>query len=648
MTAVELATERSMNMPALQRPISSHRPGHRPDHRPGLIDAAKDKRLSGMSGSSISDQASHYHESATTASLEDSVQQRVKDNPQAFRNSLEQAFGGKADPAALDNMASMAANGKLPLPENVEFVDAGTLGPNALGAYDDANGGTIYLDRSLLSDPKALESVYTEELGHHLDAELGGQDAAGDEGAIFSQSLLKGAVDAAELVLLKSENDSGFIDIDGERVAVEFNGYTGPGSSVATGGTSSSSSSSTGSASSSTATSSYSGPGSSSSTGGSGSSASSRSASSSGSSSSQSYSGPGSSESAGAAGSGGSGSGNTTSGGSSVNSSRTASRASNSTSSYSGPGSSSYTGGTESSSNHTLTSAAPAGLTGAALGLGRAGYTTLVNNPELTVRYETTRSAVSGKSGFSDPAATSLETLGFDVERTPNATPPNSRIPGPGDSRSLYNTYNGDLASDAIADRYRANPAVTDVVTEFRYDANLDPVPASVRNHDQLGDRRVDVRVQIEHPTDPRLNQVIEIESKATRVVPSSINESQVAHDAARLVQNGNLRGAGQALESVGRVARPVGVILDTVNVVSAYRADGNQIGENTGRAVSGVAGGAAVGWGGAVGGAALGTMILPGPGTVIGGIIGAAAGAFVGDVAGRGIFDSVKGWFGD
>ena len=172
-----------MNMQALQRSISSH--------RSGPADIAKDKRLSGMAGSSISDQAAQHHESATFTSLEQSVQQRAKDNPQAFRNSLEQAFGGKADPASLDKMALMAANGNLPLPENVVFVDAGTLGPNALGAYDDANGGTIYLDRSLLNDPKALESVYTEELGHHLDAQLGGQDAEGDEGAIFAKSLLK-------------------------------------------------------------------------------------------------------------------------------------------------------------------------------------------------------------------------------------------------------------------------------------------------------------------------------------------------------------------------------------------------------------------------------------------------------------------------
>lgn len=290
---------------------------------------------------------------------------------------------------------------------------------------------------------------------------------------------------------------------------------------------------------------------------------------------------------------------------------------------------------------------APSGLTGAAQGLVDTGYSTQVNNPELTVRYETTTSAVSGRSGFSDAAASQLEAQGIEVERAPNPTPAGSLIPGPGDSPSLYNTHNGDLASEAIADRYRADARVSRVETEFRYDANLNPVSPAVRNHDILGDRRVDVRASIDHPTDPRLNQVIEIESKATRVTPSSINESQVAHDAARLSQNASLRSAGQVLEGVGRVARPVGVVLDAVDVASAYRADGNQIGENTGRALSGLAGGAAGGWAGATTGAAIGTAILPGVGTVVGGIVGAAAGAFVGDSAGRGIFGTVRGWFG-
>ena len=78
---------------------------------------------------------------------------------------------------------------------------------------------------------------------HHLDAQLGGQDAAGDEGAIFAKSLLEGPVGTEELAALKSEDDSGFITIGGKQVAVEFHGYGGTGSNSASGGTDSDSSS---------------------------------------------------------------------------------------------------------------------------------------------------------------------------------------------------------------------------------------------------------------------------------------------------------------------------------------------------------------------------------------------------------------------
>lgn len=201
-------------------------------------------------------------ETATIQSLNDSISLNASQDPTGFRTALDQAFDGKADAAALDNMAQNAANGDLPLPENVRFVDTGSLGPNALGAYDSANGGTIYLDRNLLNDADALQSVYTEELGHHLDATLGGVDAAGDEGAIFATSLLEGPIGTEKLQSLKSENDSGFISIDGKQVEVEFYQYTGPGSSVGTGGLATTRTASTAS------TPVYTGPGSSVSTGG--------------------------------------------------------------------------------------------------------------------------------------------------------------------------------------------------------------------------------------------------------------------------------------------------------------------------------------------------------------------------------------------
>lgn len=186
--------------------------------------------------SSVSDTAAQFQEDAARQSVAESVQQRAQENPAAFREALEQAYAGKASPTQLDSLTSMASSGSLPMPQNVRFVDAGTLGPKAMGAYDSDNGGTIYLDSRLLNSKNDLAAIYAEELGHHLDAKLGGRDAAGDEGAIFAKSLLQGKVSCSELHVLKSEDDSGFINIDGKRRAVEFYSYSGAGSSLGTGG----------------------------------------------------------------------------------------------------------------------------------------------------------------------------------------------------------------------------------------------------------------------------------------------------------------------------------------------------------------------------------------------------------------------------
>ncbi|MET0026709.1 MAG: hypothetical protein ABW101_03665 [Candidatus Thiodiazotropha sp.] len=289
----------------------------------------------------------------------------------------------------------------------------------------------------------------------------------------------------------------------------------------------------------------------------------------------------------------------------------------------------------------------PNGLTGSAQGVYAAGRNTTIGNPQLTIRYESTQSAWNGKGGFHPEARAYLDSKGFVVQSGVNPTPPGSVAKAPGRVSQQYTTHNGDLARDAIADRYR-NLADTRVRTEVRFDANLREVPESATARPDLpGDRKVDVKVDIDNPADPRFKQTLEIESKATRVVPSNLNHPQIDHDAARLTRNRALRNAGFALEGVGKIARPVGLALDAVDVVSAYRADGNAIGRNTGESLSGLAGGAAGGWGGAVAGAAIGTAILPGVGTVVGGLIGAAAGAWGGDNLGRGAFATISGWFG-
>lgn len=283
----------------------------------------------------------------------------------------------------------------------------------------------------------------------------------------------------------------------------------------------------------------------------------------------------------------------------------------------------------------------PAGTSGAAQGMLRSGYSTQVNNPILERQWESTQSAWTGKGGFTDGAVDRLESAGLSVADTTNPVPAGSRTPGSGYSAAQSTTFNGDLARDAIADRYRA--ADFAVETEVHYDADLNRVDGNAR---LAGDRFIDVAVDIPHETDPRMNTRLEIESKAFRVNAGSIDAQQLSHDARAVSANRTLRAGGAVLEGVGRVARPIGIALDAVQVGAAYRADGNRIGENTARAATSLAGGAAGGWAGAATGAAIGTAIMPGVGTVVGGVVGGIAGALAGDtIAGR-AFDSVKSFF--
>lgn len=272
--------------------------------------------------------------------------------------------------------------------------------------------------------------------------------------------------------------------------------------------------------------------------------------------------------------------------------------------------------------------AVPGGLWAPGHALAQRGTQLLVDNPILVKQWESTTSAWTGKGGFTRGLNELLTEGGIQVNPTVNAAPPGSLGRSSGVPAAVANNTNGSLARDAIADRWRA--AGADVRTE---------VPV------QNGARVVDV-VAEPPAADPRMRQRIEIESKVGRPGLDSDIRGQVAHDVDALNANRSVRGAGQILEGVGKVARPVGIVLDAVSLTQAYQADGNRIGENTGRTASGITGGALGGWGGAAAGAAIGTAIFPGVGTVVGGIIGGIGGALAGDAAGKGIFDTVKGWF--
>ncbi len=103
---------------------------------------------------------------------------------------MREAFGDKAGLAQIDQLLDMALAGKLPMPANIQFVEAGSLGSGALGAYDANNGGSLYLDRSLLSDSGKLESVFNEEIGPPKDESV---DALADE-VVYALTNVEGYV----------------------------------------------------------------------------------------------------------------------------------------------------------------------------------------------------------------------------------------------------------------------------------------------------------------------------------------------------------------------------------------------------------------------------------------------------------------------
>ena len=164
------------------------------------------------------------HAARLSDALSDALRGRLRHDPRAWRRALALAFSGKAEPDALAALAAAGARGTLPLPARVRLLPSERFGGGERGAYAGGDGGTVYLDERLLAerDPAVLERVLAEEVGHHLDAVLGGADARGDEGAIFAAALLGKAPRGAALAALRAEDDRGVLHVDGRRVEVEF------------------------------------------------------------------------------------------------------------------------------------------------------------------------------------------------------------------------------------------------------------------------------------------------------------------------------------------------------------------------------------------------------------------------------------------
>lgn len=70
--------------------------------------------------------------------------------------------------------------------------------------------------------PKVPWTALTEEVGHAIDSRVNTSDTAGDEGELFAKLVSGETLNADQIQAIRSENDHGTIEIDGESVEVEY------------------------------------------------------------------------------------------------------------------------------------------------------------------------------------------------------------------------------------------------------------------------------------------------------------------------------------------------------------------------------------------------------------------------------------------
>lgn len=256
----------------------------------------------------------------------------------------------------------------------------------------------------------------------------------------------------------------------------------------------------------------------------------------------------------------------------------------------------------------------------------------LTDNPILTVEWVPLKSAWTGRGGFNDPLNTKLTEGGIIVGQYTGLVPPGSVGKGSGLSTGKANNINGAAGEQHVADRYSG--------------LGWDVSTSSSANKRPEG-RVPDVVATKPNDDNPRYAESVEVEVKVGEKKNNGRELTQADRDIRRLESNRATREAGEALvtqgrvlSTTGKVLRPVGMAMDTYDVVQSIRADGG-VGKETGRTLSGIAGGAAGAWGGAAAGAAIGSVV-PVVGTAAGAIVGGIIGGIGGDAIGKAVF----GWF--
>jgi RHS repeat-associated protein len=137
--------------------------------------------------------------------------------------ALVTAFGTTIDESAVADLLTNWSSGNFEDFPEIEVVTEGTLG-NAFGAFA-AETGKIYLAADFLTAHSGtidrIADVVLEEYGHAVDSWVNAEDSPGDEGSIFAAVVRGEALNAQQLAMLKTEDDTVRVELDGQVVSIE-------------------------------------------------------------------------------------------------------------------------------------------------------------------------------------------------------------------------------------------------------------------------------------------------------------------------------------------------------------------------------------------------------------------------------------------
>ncbi|MEH2461855.1 DUF4214 domain-containing protein [Nostoc sp.] len=140
-------------------------------------------------------------------------------NPE-IHEILGVSFGVNYNHSIADSLLNQFAQKNFTEAPHVELIS----GQPFNGAYAHENN-TIYLSQEFVADhlgnADAIKGVLLEEFGHYLDSRINVQDAAGDEGDIFSRLVRGERISGEELSALKIEDDHANILLNGKVLSIE-------------------------------------------------------------------------------------------------------------------------------------------------------------------------------------------------------------------------------------------------------------------------------------------------------------------------------------------------------------------------------------------------------------------------------------------